>query len=100
MPHRTERRTGIGTVGLAAAALIGALSSGGCEDETPDDPAAGGADWERFVAQGGDTTTAAAASSLVGPAPRRTRTIAALMFNIAKLPDGGADPAGVPNPTN
>ena len=69
------------------------LALGGCAPEHAP------GEWESFVAQGRDTTTPAV-SALTGTAPKRTRTIAALMFNIAKLGDGSADPAGIPSATN
>ncbi|HEX2659430.1 MAG TPA: hypothetical protein VHU40_14200, partial [Polyangia bacterium] len=87
----------IGTVraGWFAAALVAA--GGGCLAESPgaaDEEAA--ATQARLTAQGGDTTSAETTSALIAGTPKKTRTIAALMFNIAKLSDGTADPAGIP----
>lgn len=89
---------------LSVLLLGGALLGAGCLQDPPSaGDSLGADDWGPFVAQGGDTTPAPAtsastASSLIGGAPKRTRTIAALMFNIAKS-GGAADPAGIPNAT-
>ena len=101
MGHRSDKRAArpvdARSAVSAAFALI-ALAGCGAAPTGASDPDDTGA-WERFLAQGRDTTVPTT-FALTGTAPKRTRTIAALMFNIAKLSDGSADPAGIPNATN
>jgi len=87
---------------VIVTALVTLAGAGGCVSETPardDDGDPGRAERDLAVALGQDTTTTPAGSPLVAGTAKRTRTIAALMFNIAKRSDGTADPAGIPNAT-
>lgn len=96
MGHESDKR--MPRLAAVRAALFAFTAVAGCTPEQASAPA-DTSEWQRFLAQGHDTTEATT-SALVGTAPKRTRTIAALMFNIAKLSDGTADPAGIPNASN
>ncbi|HEY8924916.1 MAG TPA: hypothetical protein VIU64_11090, partial [Polyangia bacterium] len=78
---------------LTLTAAVTLAGTGGClADGTPEGD-------DLSLALGRDTTLAPTGSALVAGSAKRTRTIAALMFNIAKRSDGTADPAGIPNAT-
>jgi len=80
------------TIAVTLAGIGGCMADGTSDD---DDPRRTEGDLP--VALGRDTTVGSTESPLVAGTAKRTRTIAALMFNIAKRSDGTADPAGIPN---
>ena len=75
-----QRDFRIPALACATCLLLPAL---GC---TQDDELDGPATRTRLEAQGGDTTLAGSQSALVGTPPNRTRTIAAMMFDISTGP--------------
>jgi len=78
-PGRRRHRSWAVKVGLLlAAALVPACS----QDSELDGPATRA----QLESQGGDTTIATRTSALVGTPPNRTRTIAAMMFDISSGP--------------
>ena len=71
---------------VCAAAFAGAGVAGCTADFDPGDVSMSSADWARHIQQGRDTTTSETTSALVMGTPKRTRTIAAMMFDISGGP--------------